>query len=132
MVANAIGVDSTRGDRLSVEAVAFEPVAKTAVDAAKPKAAPFDLVVAADQFSRPAVGLVAIVVLLVLALQVMKSGGRSASPATPATNGDGRAGELANGQSAELAVLRNRLQSGGLERTDLAAQVLRNWLTESQ
>lgn len=135
MVANAIGVDSLRGDRLSVEAVTFEPVAK-AESVAKTKAPPMDLVLVADRFTRPVVGIAAIVVLLVLALRVLKLGGRAgaALPATAGaqTNGDARGLEMTNGQSAELAQLRNRLQSGGWERPELAAQVLRNWLTESE
>jgi flagellar M-ring protein FliF len=135
MIANAVGVDSVRGDRLSVEAVPFEPLAKAEAAASKPQAPPMDLVLVADRFTRPVVGLAAIAVLLVLALRVLKSGGRTAATSAGAAgqpNGDGRAAELANGQSAELAVLRNRLQSGGWERPELAAQVLRNWLTESQ
>lgn len=60
MVRNAVGVDSTRGDRLSVLAVPFEPVqVTTAVKDAKPKVDP---VAVAERVSHPAVGLVAIVV----------------------------------------------------------------------
>jgi flagellar M-ring protein FliF len=136
MVANAIGVDSLRGDRLSVEAVAFEPLAKPDANAAKPKAPPMDLVLVADRVTRPVVGIAAIVVLLVLALRILKMGKSPAqlpAGATPNGNGAANGAELANGQSAELAMLRNRLNSGGgWERPELAAQVLRNWLTESE
>jgi len=128
MVANAIGVDSTRGDRLSVEAVPFEPVAKA--DDTKPLKAPaIDVGVVAERVSRPLVGLVAIGVIVLLALRVLKGGRIEPLPA-PA---DGAAPQLDRpGQPAELAALRARLQSGNWERPELAAQVLRNWLTEAE
>ncbi len=140
MVANAIGIDSTRGDRLSIESVRFEPLAKADLVAGKPKAPPMDFVMVADRVSRPAVGIAGIIVLLVLALKLLKSGGRAvaSSSATPSPlpnmNGmtNGANGDGANGGAADLAGMRNRLQSGGWERPELAAQVLRNWLTESQ
>jgi len=128
MVANAIGVDSTRGDRLSVESVPFEPIAKSDDKPAKPPA--LDIGVVAERVSRPLVGLVAIGVIVLLALRVLK-GGRIEPLPEPVTGATAPL-ELSNGQPAELAALRQRLQSGSWERPELAAQVLRNWLTEAE
>ena len=141
MVANAIGIDSTRGDRLSVEAVRFEPLAKAEVAGGPQKAPPMDLVMVADRFTRPAIGIAGIIVLLVLALRLLKAGGRAVAASVSSSSGpshmnglaNGQAnGDPQNGQAVDLAGMRNRLQSGGWEQPELAAQVLRNWLTESQ
>lgn len=131
MVANAIGVDSTRGDRLSVVAAPFEPVAVAAeagAGAAKPGP---DLVMVAERVSRPVVGIVAIAVLVLLALRVLKGGvggATAAAPAGPEANGTANGG----GDAAEIAMLRQRLLSAAPDKPELTAQVLRAWLTESK
>jgi flagellar M-ring protein FliF len=130
MVANAIGVDSTRGDRLSLVAVPFEPVAVE--DAKADKAGPpkTDIVMVAERVSRPVVGVVAIVVMLLLAMQLLKPSGGALSPAAVPAAGEGGRAETPALDGAEITALRNRLQSGAPERPELTAQVLRNWLTE--
>ena len=122
MVRNAIGVDSTRGDRVSVMAMAFEPAAVPTAGTpseAKPKA---DVTVIVERVSRPLVGLAAIVALAFLALQAMKGGGRAApapaapvqSVATVTTSGD------------------TRPAGGEPERGGTTAQVVRAWLAETR
>ncbi len=143
MVRNAVGIDSTRGDRLSVLAVPFEPVAvEQAQAAAKPKV---DVVATAERFSRPAVGLVAIVALILVALQMVRAlqPTRSArGPASPSGSAGGgslpagaRASEdettaLPSPDEARVLKLKERLRQESQHRPETTAQVVRAWLAE--
>jgi flagellar M-ring protein FliF len=127
MARDAAGVDSTRGDRLTLNAVAFEPVAVpegTGATAAKP--AP-DIVGMLERVGRPLLAVSAIVALLVLALRVLKS------PARPVGEA-GLAGAplpaSAGTDPHELALLRQRLLAE--PGPDATTQVLRAWLADSK
>jgi flagellar M-ring protein FliF len=131
MVRNAIGVDSTRGDRVTVMAVPFEPVAApTAEGGDSKKAGGPDITVLVERVSRPLIGLVAIVALVLLAMQALKGGGRAAAPAAPAA-APGAGAESAGpaGGNGNVAI-HNRLNGEG-GKPDTTAQVVRAWLAES-
>ena len=128
MARDAAGVDSTRGDRLTVNAVAFEPIVLpegTPATAAKP--AP-DILGMIDKVGRPLLAVAAIVALLVLALRVLQT------PAKPAIAADGApAGPAAvppGADANELALLRQRLLAE--PGPDATTQVLRAWLADSK
>lgn len=129
MVRNAIGVDSTRGDRVTVMALPFEPVAiPSGVGGDSKQAAKTDITVLVDRVSRPLIGLVAIAALVFLALQALKGGGAARGPATATSSHSEAAGSVAsNGNPA----LHNRLNGEGDGRTDNSAQVVRAWLAEN-
>ncbi|HVP13958.1 MAG TPA: flagellar basal-body MS-ring/collar protein FliF [Terriglobales bacterium] len=132
MVRDAVGADSTRGDRVSVIAVPFEIAAPAAPGAGgateKPKADPIQIV---EKIRRPAVDVVAIVILALIALQAVRiasqargAEGSSPSPMEPFT---AREPAQPNGNPA-AALLRNRLQAESSQRPETTAQVLRAWL----
>lgn len=143
MVRNAVGIDSTRGDRLSVLAVPFEPVQVTAGPKdAKPKVDP---VVMVERISHPLVGVAAIVVMLLVALQIKSvlapaRGARaSAGPGHAHAHGGGalpsapaeELGPLLPPEDSEMNKLRQRLQNESHERPEITAQVLKAWLAEN-
>jgi flagellar biosynthesis/type III secretory pathway M-ring protein FliF/YscJ len=134
MVWNAIGVDSTRGDRVSIMAVPFETVALDAA-ASEPAAqkAPTDLIQIAERLSRPLIGLVAIIGLLMLAMGALRSSGSGRAAAGPASGGEpaGLRSEAPDGNGAVAAPSRNRLAGAASEPAETTAQVLRAWLAES-
>ncbi|MEO8449498.1 MAG: flagellar basal-body MS-ring/collar protein FliF [Gemmatimonadota bacterium] len=136
LVKNAIGFDSARGDRITVTAV---PLQVPAVDTTSLQAIPRDIMVVVERFSRPAIGLVAIIVMLVLALKGMKavqSSGMSSqsSLTTSRTRGElppGLESEVAPlGPTPEVVLLRNRVVAETTERPELMAQVVRAWMSE--
>jgi flagellar M-ring protein FliF len=140
MVRNAVGIDSTRGDRLSVLAVPFEPV-QVATDprAAKPK---IDPVAVAERVSHPLVGVVAIVVMLLIALQIRAALSPGKKPALAGGIGArGAAGGPAAAaaepevylppEDSEVTKMKNRLKAESGERPEVTAQVLKAWLAEN-
>ncbi len=143
MVRNAVGVDSTRGDRLSVMAVPFEPV--QVADAGKTPKTTVDPVVLVERVSHPLVGVVAIVVMLMIGLQIRgllaparkpAAGGAGAARAAGGAGGAGAgpAGEpeaLPPPEDSEVVKLKNRLKQETGERPEVTAQVLKAWLAEN-
>jgi flagellar M-ring protein FliF len=137
MVRDAAGVDSSRGDRVSVLAVPFGVAALPAGAAAageKPKSDPVQIV---ERVSRPLVAVATVAALLVVAfvsLRVLKSGPAPAAglpPGLPAEDGAaGARGQPAPGAS-DIELQRRRLQAGTDDRIDNTAQVVRAWLAES-
>lgn len=128
MARDAAGVDSTRGDRLTVNAVAFEPIAVpegTTATAAKP--AP-DIMGMVERVGRPLLAVAAIVALLVLALRVLQTPAKVAaeSGALPA----GVTATALGTDPNELALLRQRLLAE--PGPDATTQVLRAWLADSK
>lgn len=72
MVRRALGAQASRGDEVSLVAVPFRPAALPDSMAATPPAQGPGLAALIDPFLRPAIGLVALVVLLILAVRVLK------------------------------------------------------------
>lgn len=136
MVRNAIGADSTRGDRVSVMAVPFEqatvPVPTGGTSSKdKPKVDPVQIV---ERYGRPGVNLVAIVILGLIALQAIRMMGspRAAAPAGAVpTAGFGTPMLPVPTANSPAALLRNRMQAESSERPETTAQVLRAWLSEN-
>jgi flagellar M-ring protein FliF len=135
-IRNAIGFDSTRGDRLTVTAIPFE--VDSSVLAKLPAEAPprRDMLVVAERFSRPTVLLVGIVAALVLGLRLLKApppaaGARAggafaaAGPGAPALPPEEPAILTASQQ------LRSRVQQESTNHPSTAAQVMRAWMAES-
>jgi flagellar M-ring protein FliF len=137
MVRDAVGADSTRGDRVTVMAVPFEqatlpvpPGGTSSQD--KPKVEPLQLV---ERYGRPAVNLVAIIILALIALQAVRMMGSPRGAAAPGGTESAPIFEapllsspVANSPAAQL---RNRLQAETAERPETMAQVLRAWLSEN-
>jgi flagellar M-ring protein FliF len=128
VVRNAIGFDSTRGDRITVSAVPFVvPVPDTT--RLEPAA---DLVGTAERFVRPVVGIVALVVLLLLALRGMKSVQSARAPAE--TSRSALAAPEVElpplGPPPEAVRLKNRVVEETGHRPEIMAQVVRAWMAE--
>jgi flagellar M-ring protein FliF len=143
MVRNAVGIDSTRGDRLSVLAVPFEPV-QAAGDGRSAKQPGIDPVAVAERLSHPLVGVVAIVVMLLIALQIrglLAPSRKAAAGAGLAARGGAAAGALAAiaeepealppPEDSAVTKLKNRLKQDSGERPEVTAQVLKAWLAEN-
>jgi flagellar M-ring protein FliF len=139
MVRNAVGVDSTRGDRLSVLAVPFEPVqVGTDGKSARPG---MDPVAVVERVSHPIAGVVAIVVMLLIALQIRgllapakrlaaaaaggRTGGAPGAPGVPEPEA------LPPPEDTEVVKLKNRLKIESGDRPEVTAQVLKAWLAEN-
>jgi flagellar M-ring protein FliF len=137
MIANAAGVDSTRGDRVSVLSVPFEaaalPAAGAGASSDKPKTDPIQVV---ERVGRPAVGLVAIVALVIIALGAFRGMG-GPTPGAEATRPAERAGAGAAPQlglvtpSGVGVEFQRKLVAGSDDRLDNATQVVKSWLAES-
>jgi flagellar M-ring protein FliF len=137
MVRDAVGADSTRGDRVTVMAVPFEqatlPVPPGGTSSQeKPKVEPLQMV---ERYGRPAVNLVAIIILAVIALQAVRMMGSPRGAAAPAGTESAPVFEApllaAPVANSPAALLRNRLQAETAERPETMAQVLRAWLSEN-
>ena len=136
MVRNAIGIDSTRGDRLNVLSVPFEPV--QVANNGKSPAAPIDPVAVAERVSHPLVGVVAIVVMLLIAMQIrgMVAAPKPKSAAELATAVLGAPGApapeaLPPAEDSVTMKLKNRLRQDSVDRPEVTAQVLKAWLAEN-
>ncbi len=133
MVRDVVGADSSRGDRVSVTAVPFEAAAPPPPEGGKPGEKPkVDVVQVVERFGRPAVDVVAIAILALIALQALRIASQvrpAGSPAPPASAEGFTAADVGgpNGHPA-TALLRNRLQAESSERPETTAQVLRAWL----
>ncbi|KPJ95495.1 MAG: hypothetical protein AMS18_02700, partial [Gemmatimonas sp. SG8_17] len=140
MVRDAIGIDETRNDRLTVTAIPFEPVTVTddpLVGTMVPPSGPTRLLEIAQQLSRPLIALTAIVALLLLAWRVLRT-----VPALPRAGeatqesltggGAGRPDLEPGAEPSPAALIQRRLQTVAADRPELTAQVVRTWLTESR
>ena len=139
MVRNAVGVDSTRGDRLDVLAVPFEPVqAADSTSLAKPGLDPLVMV---ERVSHPLIGVVAILVMVFLAFQLRSvllppptraSAAARASLGADALVAAEPAGPAMSAEASEIVRLKNRVQQESTDRPDVTAQVLKAWMAESR
>jgi flagellar biosynthesis/type III secretory pathway M-ring protein FliF/YscJ len=140
MARDAIGIDETRGDRLTVTAIPFEPVSVSIpVEPLGPGGQPvqsFDVIRLVQQLSRPLLALAAILALLVLAWRVLrtvpalpKSEGGATESVQPSADGSQESLEAAERPSP--ALLQDQLKAVSSARPELTAQVVRAWLAET-
>jgi flagellar M-ring protein FliF len=136
-VKNAVGMDSARGDRLTMVAMPFDPapaniVTQLAADSSKPHR---DTIVMVERVSRPVILLVAVVLAFVLGWRLLKPLG--ASLPAGALAGAGGGASLPDGahdtfQRATSATLpRDRGHADTGEPAETAAQVIRSWMSEA-
>lgn len=129
VVRDGIGVDSTRGDRLSVVASAFEQKEAEETEEAEAAGEKTDIFAMADRFIRPLVGLVAVAVLALFGLRLLRAQLGSPQAAAPgravAVAGAARAALPAAGGAAPAAA-----EAGGRD-PDTLLRVVHDWLKES-
>jgi flagellar M-ring protein FliF len=143
VVRDAIGMDSTRGDRITVLAQPFEPLALADTTRERGGAGRQTLVVV-ERFSRPLVGIVGILAALILGLKVLKPGRESrAAGGSLAGGAGGTPGRLAAEEAepelppvkvpalnAATSRLKNEVQAESTQRPEMAASVVKAWLAE--
>jgi len=158
-VRNGLGVDSARGDRMTITAMPFEQTSKEALKGlvADSTTQKQDVLVLVDRFSKPGLILVGLIVALVLGLKLLKptvpQGGTAGGALARGDMGSGRldgsvvTGDLTNtvataalaaGGSAQLAApqtsesraLREAVAAEAASETETVAQVVRAWLGE--
>lgn len=132
LVGSALGVDSTRGDRISVTAIPFRvPV----VDTATPVPPPAQLVPTLERFLRPGLGLLAIVAVVIMILRLIKTGA-TAMPALGGLSAPSHAPMIPAREPPPLAppsetvLLKNKVLEEATARPELAAQGIRAWMAE--
>jgi flagellar M-ring protein FliF len=149
LVTNAIGLDSARGDRITVAAIPFDlqVAAIQGLDADSTAETPGGALVVVERFARPIVLLVGVLLAFVLAWRLLKPGAQPAA-ATQSLGAGGLAGALGpGGEMAALASqvaaaaalpagdspslqLRQRVQAESSDKPETAAQVMRAWMAE--
>ncbi len=134
LVKNAVGFDSARGDLIKVVAA---PQVVARVDSIAPPPATSVLEVV-DRFARPAIGLMAIVALLIVALRTVNAlqAGRplakTGSAVDPARDLLASPGIPALGPPTETVMLKNKVAEESGARPQVAAQVVRAWMAEGE
>jgi flagellar M-ring protein FliF len=133
LVKDAIGFDSTRGDRITVSAVPFEVATIDSSTAPAPR----DIVGTAERFVRPVIGIVAIAALLLLAFRGLKAlqvaGARTAQTALSQQQAAAaiRSGEPPPlGPTPGAVLLKNKVVEETAAQPQLMAQVVRAWMAE--
>ncbi|MEO8633724.1 MAG: flagellar basal-body MS-ring/collar protein FliF [Gemmatimonadales bacterium] len=142
LVRDAIGIDSARGDRLTATALPFEAVMAGPDSLADEGSGTVQVLVVAERFSRPMLGLVGIIAALILALRVLKpqrdAGGRASG-----TGENSGGGSLPSSGDRELDLppvrvpelsssttrLKSEVQSESSQRPEVAASVVKAWLS---
>ncbi|MFB3908868.1 MAG: flagellar basal-body MS-ring/collar protein FliF [Candidatus Eisenbacteria bacterium] len=151
MVRDAIGIDPSRGDRLTVLSIPFGKIDLTGTDAGAPTPKPgFDPTRIAEKFVKPLLSLLAVAALLVLALRALRGGaagsgsGSAAAAARARALGGGAGGDADESMSGGLlpggvagsipALPAGRpAASGALTHVpaETSARVVKSWLAES-
>jgi flagellar M-ring protein FliF len=142
LVRDAVGLDSVRGDRLTVTALPFEsPVATAAATAAAAAVAAaaarpekFDMAGLAERLARPLVALIGLLVVFLLGRGVLRSsrGGATGTLALPAIlEAPEPALPILETRSDPAAALKRRLTEDSSAKPEAAVRVLRAWMAES-
>lgn len=130
LVRNAAGVDSARGDAISVVAIPFEPVVAAAP---KPAEKP-GILTRVQDWQKPGFMVLALLLAFVVALQVVRSL-RPVVVQVPSSTG---VAQLGPGDSAhvlhdQIAAVQNvapRRQIASADQPEVAARVLRAWMKD--
>ncbi|HWA59604.1 MAG TPA: flagellar M-ring protein FliF C-terminal domain-containing protein, partial [Gemmatimonadales bacterium] len=148
VVRDAIGLDSARGDRLTVTAIPFEPTIINVDSLNQPSSGVGTerVLGVVDRFSRPAIALVGILAAVILALKVLRQEQgppASAGGQTLAAGGTGARGSAlppadetplppvqVSQLSATTTRLKNEVTAESTARPEMAAQVVKTWLAE--
>lgn len=151
IVRDGIGIDTARGDRISVVALRFEPLATDSAGPAEPPGLFADPVGLFDRFGRPALTLVAMLALALVAWRALGAG-RAPEPvlaglpagALPAGAPDAAAlvppaaasaaaamAPLVNA-NPEVMALRQQALAQSTDSPDAVVSVVRTWLTEAR
>ncbi len=135
-VRNAIGIDSARGDRVTLMAMPFEiePIA-TLESLKSDSTSGRDVLVVVERFTRPGIMVLGIVAALILGLKLLKpvpvpalagggmpAGSMGASAGTP---------ELGTAPPTHSMQLRSTVQTESADNPGAVAQVMRAWMAES-
>jgi len=139
MVRDAIGMDSTRGDRITVLAQPFEAVV-IADTTHETGGGTERVLVVVDRFSRPIIGLLGILAALILGLRVLRptAAGQLAAGRAPAELEAGSAMEpepalppiKVPALNATTTRLKNEVQNESTQRPETTASVVKAWLAE--
>jgi len=137
LVKNAIGLDSARGDRISVAAIPFEEAVLNAVGGDSAQAPGTPVLVVVERFSRPAIGLIGILAAFVLALKVLRPAPGQSAPQT-ARGGSRSIKEpepevelppvVVPALAAVTTKLKNQVQLESSQSPETTARVVRAWL----
>lgn len=143
LVRDAVGLDSARGDRITVQSTTFAS-AVTVGDA--PAAASSDLLVKIQQWQRPGVsvlGLIFAFVIAIMALKTLKDAPRSMVASLPSgmsasalMSGQPMAQMSDSGSQAPFVLpasipgMREQVIAGVERDPDAAARVLKSWMAE--
>lgn len=139
MVRDAIGMDSTRGDRITVLAQPFEAVVITDTTHETGGGTERVLVVV-DRFSRPLIGLLGILAALILGLRVLRPSTASQLAAAGALAQLGSGGQTEmepalppiqmTALNSTTSRLKNEVQAESTQRPETTASVVKAWLAE--
>ena len=142
LVRDAVGLDTTRGDRLTVTAIPFT-VSLVAAGLAAPGApgrgegGGGDKLALAERLLRPVLGLLGILVTFLLARRALRGTGRPVTAAVLSRGSDAAIAVPSAGTLAAPApetdpsvLLKRRVAAESGERPDTAARVVRAWLAE--
>ena len=134
-IRNAVGFDSTRGDRLTLTAMPFEIdtiAAKLPASTLTPPGR--DPYVIAERFSRPVVLLVGVTLAFILALRILRQPDDVptdiATGIAPGVSAPGVAAASGLVLPPGAQQLRAGVRADLSERPAVAAQVMRNWIGE--
>jgi flagellar M-ring protein FliF len=142
IVRDAIGIDTARGDRVTVSAMNFEPVTISVDSLNLGGGGGAERVLSlAERFSRPVIGLIGIIAAVILALKILRplpgQGGEGGS--FPPSRQSGSLGSADEGHlppvqvsqlSSTTTKLKNEVQAESTARPEMAAQVVKTWLAE--
>jgi flagellar M-ring protein FliF len=129
LVANAIGLDPTRGDAITVMSAPFSITDMTV----EPVASPSPFFVAIPRYRQEIITGIALLLAFIVALQVVKALRSSVSAqSAQAALGAGTAGSLAASTAALPMTSHSTSHSlkGANESPEMAARVLRAWMKE--
>jgi flagellar M-ring protein FliF len=134
-IRNAVGFDSTRGDRLTLTAMPFEIDTLAAKLPPTSLTPPRDPLVIVERVSRPAVLLVGLALAFVLAMRVMRQPddfrlGEAGSEAALAAAQNAALGVPGAGMPPGMQQLPPGARTNLGERPAVAAQVMRAWIGE--
>ncbi len=132
MVKNAIDFDAARGDQISITAIPFEKPTAAALTGADSVGAPAgETLVLVERFSRPGLGLLAILAAFLLAWRALRPSMAPSQARDPAALAAGGGVAAIPSHTFEAMPLRSRVQVESVSAPEQAAQVVRAWLAET-